>query len=151
MRELFHDTLKIPFAISADGLEQVNAVAVVAQFEKGQGQSSKQLEDSYAIINDKDKQIANAMLQFPCGRAIVTSALSKGTQQDAKIRKTNEAETSLSALVRLFPSDDSTKLFEEVGKAFTALYEDVDKDTKTEAEWITHLAEPHVNLLQKTD
>ena len=130
MRKFFPTDLVPPPHISGNAKYQIAAVTFTCHFESGQ--DSAQLDAYGKVIGDATNTIANSLLQFPHGKAIMQSAFAKAKMQDAYSVRQKKAVKELTAVANKFPDEESVKQLGSVADQYCILFEDkhIDKDAR---------------------
>ena len=136
---VFKEGVRLQFKAEESVLKQIEAVAFVAHFKEG---DSKELQKHIDVINDKSQTIANSLLAFPYGRAVILSAQNKAKTKDATAGKQSTMIANFKLLVDEFPSATSGDMFSAISNDVIQLFNAVDKDDQPGKLAVINLCQP---------
>ena len=112
------------------------------------GQDDAELQRHVETINDKSKLIANSLIGFPHGKAIVQSAETKAKKHSSFFTKQKKAVDELAAVAEGFPNPETPTQFGAVMNQYSNIFGDsnMDKPTRTP---IIDAATPHLEKIFK--
>ena len=103
----------MPAEISAGAKLQVEAVEFVATFNEESDVSK--LDDACVLIWDKGQEIANALVQFPHGKAILSNAIDKNRKATTVSVKMQNSKRCLAVVVYKFPAEAALTALKDCG------------------------------------
>ena len=147
LRLLFKQQMFAAFMSDAVIKKQIDAVVFAVHFEKGH--CSKSLEDAERVIQSKSNPIANALVAFSHGRAVLVSAITKAKQQTQEAATHSSAVGAVEDVVENFPALNLETKSANAGNKLSAIFDGLDKDDKAGRDAMVSLIQPHLNELQK--
>ena len=147
LRKVFPLSLTYPPELTQCSCAQADALKFVAHFKKSD--CPHRLEKAAKLINDKNMKLANALLSFPHGRAVLASAIQQNESETLHKTKVATCLDNLSKLVAEFPNASSTSMFDSVGKELAFILASLDMEAGAQLMGILKELAPYFDNLLK--
>jgi hypothetical protein len=147
MRKLFPIDLVYPKSLSSNAIMQIGEVKFAVQYKRGA--DTTRVNACEKVLNCKDNKIANAMLSFPHGRAILATVILAAEQHGSRTAKATSIIKGLTTMVAEFPRVSSLDEFSKTSAAITSLMTTFDADSGKDMAELCALLLPHFDNLWK--